>query len=132
MHPSTSRRSLVAIAILVVAPATALSQTAQTPPATPRRVVVDEYFGNKIEDPYRYMEDLKSTEVQNWFKAQNDYTRSVLARIPGRDALFNRIKQLDEERPRGSPTSGACRGTGSSIRSGAPPKTCRSCTCAMA
>ena len=96
MHPSTSRRSLVAIAILVVAPATALSQTAQTPPATPRRVVVDEYFGNKIEDPYRYMEDLKSTEVQNWFKAQNDYTRSVLARIPGRDALFNRIKQLDE------------------------------------
>jgi prolyl oligopeptidase len=96
VHPSTSRRALVTIATLVVAPATALSQTAQAPPATPRRVVVDEYFGNKIEDPYRYMEDLKSTQVQNWFKAQNDYTRSVLARIPGRDALFNRIKQLDE------------------------------------
>src|SRR2546422_834294 len=28
--------------------------------------------------------------------AQNDYTRSVLARIPGRDDLFKRIKQLDE------------------------------------
>ena len=60
------------------------------------RVVVDEYYGNKIEDPYRYMEDLQSPEVQAWFKAQNDYTRSVLARIPGREDLLKRIRQLDE------------------------------------
>jgi prolyl oligopeptidase len=59
-------------------------------------VVVDEYYGNKIEDPYRYMEDLQSPEVQAWFKAQNDYTRSVLARIPGREDLLKRIRQLDE------------------------------------
>jgi prolyl oligopeptidase len=59
-------------------------------------VVVDEYYGNKIEDPYRYMEDLQSPEVQAWFKAQNDYTRGVLARIPGREDLLKRIKQLDE------------------------------------
>ncbi|MEA2763572.1 MAG: prolyl oligopeptidase, partial [Gemmatimonadaceae bacterium] len=99
MHPSTARRALAAIATLLIAPVAAISQTVQTAPAAPRRVVVDEYFGNKIEDPYRYMEDLASPEVQTWFKAQNDYTRSVLARIPGRDALFNRIKQLDEGAP---------------------------------
>ncbi len=97
MHPPTSRRILLAISALTIAPATSLSQSLPTaPPPAPTRVVVDEYYGNKIEDPYRYMEDLQSTEVQAWFKAQNDYTRTVLARIPGRDELFKRIKQLDE------------------------------------
>src|ERR1700675_341659 len=97
MHPPTSRRILLAISAQIVAPATSLSQSLPTaPPPAPTRVVVDEYYGNKIEDPYRYMEDLQSTEVQAWFKTQNDYTRSVLARIPGREDLLKRIKQLDE------------------------------------
>src|SRR5438552_2235545 len=98
MRSPATRRILLAITSLIIAPARSLSQTAilPSPPPAPKRVVVDEYYGNKIEDPYRYMEDLKSTEVQAWFKAQNDYTRSVLARIPGRDDLFKRIKQLDE------------------------------------
>ena len=60
------------------------------------RAVVDDYYGTKVSDPYRYMEDLASPEVQAWFKAQNDYTRSVLAQIPGRQNLLARIKQLDE------------------------------------
>ena len=34
--------------------------------------------------------------MEAWFKAQNDYTRQVLARIPGRQALLDRIKTLDE------------------------------------
>jgi len=34
-------------------------------------------------------------EVVAWMKAQNDYTRAVLARIPGRDKLLARIKELD-------------------------------------
>ena len=72
---------------------------AAAPPAAPVRVVTDEYFGVKVADPYRYMEDLKNPEVEAWFKAQNDYTRSVLARILGRDALMSRIKALDETAP---------------------------------
>jgi prolyl oligopeptidase len=63
------------------------------------KVVTDEYFGIKVTDPYRYMEDLKDPQVQAWFKAQNDYTRAVLARIPGRTALLARIKELDESEP---------------------------------
>src|SRR6266566_6902039 len=96
MRSPTARRVLLAITSLIVAPATSLSQTAPitSPPPAPKRVVVDEYYGNKIEDPYRYMEGVKSSEVEAWLKAQKDYTRSVLARIPGRDELFKRIKQL--------------------------------------
>src|SRR5712692_426970 len=48
------------------------------PPVATVRVVTDEYFGVKVADPYRYMEDLTNAEVSAWFKGQNDYTRAVL------------------------------------------------------
>ena len=66
------------------------------PPAAPMRPVTDEYFGTKVVDPYRYMENLKDPEVEAWFKAENEYTRAILARIPGRDSLLGKIKQFDE------------------------------------
>jgi prolyl oligopeptidase len=66
-----------------------------TPPSTAKHDVVDSYFGTNITDPYRWLEDLKSAEVSAWMKAQNDYTRSVLDRIPGRDNLRARIAELD-------------------------------------
>jgi prolyl oligopeptidase len=65
----------------------------------PVRPVTDTYFGIQVTDPYRYMENLKDPQVDAWFKAQNAYTRAVLAEIPGRDALFARIKALDESAP---------------------------------
>jgi prolyl oligopeptidase len=68
-------------------------------PVAPVRVVTDEYFGVKVADPYRYMEDLSNPDVSAWFKGQNDYTRAVLARIPGRSPLLARIKALDEAAP---------------------------------
>jgi prolyl oligopeptidase len=45
------------------------------------------------------MEDLKDPQVQAWFRAQNEYTRALLERIPGRTALLARIKELDESEP---------------------------------
>src|SRR5258708_7281686 len=70
-----------------------------TPPVAAVRVVTDEYFGVKVADPYRYLEDLANPEVTAWFKGQNDYTRAVLGRIPGRSAFLTRIKGLDESAP---------------------------------
>lgn len=69
------------------------------PPVAAIRVVTDEYFGVKVADPYRYMEDLKNPEVAAWFKGQNEYTRAVLSRIPGRNPFLARIKSLDESAP---------------------------------
>ena len=77
-----------------------LSGTPSAPPVAPVRPVTDDYFGTKIVDPYRYMENLKDPEVQAWMKAQNDYTRAQLARIPGREKLLERIRQLDQAVPR--------------------------------
>ena len=72
---------------------------AQKPPVAPVRSVVDDFYGTKITDHYRYMEDLKDPEVQRWIKGQADYASSVLESIPGRDALLARLKELDSGAP---------------------------------
>lgn len=72
---------------------------AQNPPVAPVRNVVDEHWGTKVDDPYRYMENLKDPEVQAWFKGQAEYTAGVLKGIPGRDELLERIQELDAGRP---------------------------------
>jgi prolyl oligopeptidase len=64
------------------------------PPVAPVRPVTDDYFGTKIVDNYRYMENLKDPEVQQWMKAQADYTRVVLDGLPGRAALLARSNDL--------------------------------------
>jgi len=65
-----------------------LSSPPASPSAAPVRPVTDDYYGTKVVDPYRYMENLNDPEVQAWMKAQNDHTRAVLARIPGREPLL--------------------------------------------
>lgn len=91
--------ALILTLVVAAPPAGSNKSDPAIPPVAPVRVVTDEYFGVKVADPYRYMEDLKNPEVTSWFKAQNDYTRSVLNRIPGRGAFLTRIKSLDESAP---------------------------------
>jgi prolyl oligopeptidase len=64
-------------------------------PKTPVRDVTEDYFGTRVVDPYRWLENQSDAEVVAWMKAQNDYARAMLARIPGRDQLLERIKTLD-------------------------------------
>lgn len=65
-------------------------------PETPEKAVDDDYFGTKITDNYRWMEDLKSPEVQSWFKKQSDYSHAVIDKIPHREELFNRMKEVQK------------------------------------
>jgi prolyl oligopeptidase len=67
------------------------------PPVPPVRAVTDTYFGKTVSDPYRYFEDLKNPEVAAWMKAQADYTRSMLDRIPGRDTLLKEVQQYGDD-----------------------------------
>ncbi|HWY16225.1 MAG TPA: prolyl oligopeptidase family serine peptidase [Rhizomicrobium sp.] len=61
------------------------------PPIAPKIPVIDDYFGYRITDNYRWMEDRSSPKFVSWIKKENTYARAVLARIPGRDALLKRI-----------------------------------------
>jgi len=54
----------------------------------------DIHFGVKVADPYRWLEDGKSPEVQAWLHAQNKLARSYLDALPGRVALEKRYAQL--------------------------------------
>jgi prolyl oligopeptidase len=58
--------------------------------------VKDDYFGLKVEDPYRWLEDGDTPEVQAWTLAQNAVTRRYLEAMSGRDRLAGRIKTLLE------------------------------------
>jgi prolyl oligopeptidase len=78
--------------------ASVLRTLAQGPPVAPIRSVIDTYFGVKVEDPYRYLENLANPEVATWMKAQSDHARDVLDRIPGRAALLTRMDQITRER----------------------------------
>jgi prolyl oligopeptidase len=55
---------------------------------------VDEYQGVRVEDPYRWLEDLDSDETHQWIEAQNRVTASWLGTIPERAAIRDRLTEL--------------------------------------
>lgn len=56
--------------------------------------VSDEYFGTKVNDPYRWLENDTSAETGNWVKAQNEVTQNYLNQIPFRSAIRERYESL--------------------------------------
>lgn len=86
---------LAAVQMFIIA----VTSVTAGPPEAPVRTVVDEYYGIRVEDPYRYMENLQDPEVLGWIEAQAAYTDSVLNMIPGRDELALRIEELDAGSP---------------------------------
>ena len=83
------------LAIALSGTALTLQAAPLSQPVAPKQLVIDTYFGTPVIDPYRWMENLKSPEVQSWMKAQNDYTRDYLSHLPDRDALIKRVESLD-------------------------------------
>src|SRR5688500_4359098 len=63
-------------------------------PATKTVDVVDRLHGVVVKDPYRWLEDAKSDEVQAWMTAQDTYARAELAKLPNRDVLAARLAKL--------------------------------------
>src|ERR1051325_7798959 len=55
---------------------------------------VDDYFGTKVADPYRWLEDETSSEVKAWVEDQNRVTFAYLDKIPYREKLQARLTQL--------------------------------------
>ncbi len=63
-------------------------------PKTNKIDIADTYFGNTINDPYRWLEDDRSAETKAWVEAENKVTQNYLNRIPFRPAIKSRLETL--------------------------------------
>lgn len=63
-------------------------------PETRKTDVMDEYFGTKVADPYRWLEDDNSKETAEWVKQQNEVTYNYLSQIPYRSKIRTRLTEM--------------------------------------
>ena len=63
-------------------------------PVTKKGDVVDTYFGTKVPDPYRWLEDDRSEETAAWVKEQNKVTFGYLETIPYREEIKSRLQKM--------------------------------------
>jgi prolyl oligopeptidase len=63
-------------------------------PETKKVDQIDNYFGVEVEDPYRWLEDDRSEETENWVIAQNKVTFDYLNKIPYKEKFKARMTEL--------------------------------------
>ena len=71
----------------------AVSQTLEYPKAQ-RGDVVDDYFGTKVPDPYRWLEDTDSLETVAWVKAENLLTGTYMEKLADRSPFRDELTKL--------------------------------------
>jgi prolyl oligopeptidase len=64
------------------------------PPSAPRGDAVDTYHDVKVLDPYRWLEDGKSSDVRRWSDAQNAWARAYLDHLPDAAAIKARVAEI--------------------------------------
>ena len=72
-------------------------------PNTAKVDSVDVYFGTKVPDPYRWLENDTSAATAAWIEAENKVTNEYLAQIPFRNQLLKRLTDLADYEKIGTP-----------------------------
>jgi prolyl oligopeptidase len=81
-------------------PTTVAEVSTQTPTSVPvpppTRTVdqVDDYHGETVADPYRWLEDTNSAETRAWIAEQNRVTQQYLSQFPEREAIRARLGEM--------------------------------------
>ncbi len=65
---------------------------------------VDDFFGTRVADPYRWLENSDSPETRAWIEAENKLTFSYLGRIPERARIKKRLTQIWNYERYGTPS----------------------------
>jgi len=79
---------------VILMSACACSGLAAGPVDARRGDQVDVYFGQKVADPYRWMEDIDSPETSAWIAAERANTAAALEKMPERAPIRSRFKAL--------------------------------------
>lgn len=72
-------------------------------PETAKVDTINTFFGETVSDPYRWLEDDRSKETEEWVKAENQVTFGYLDNIPYREELKERLTKLWNYEKIGSP-----------------------------
>ncbi|MBT8296072.1 MAG: S9 family peptidase, partial [Gramella sp.] len=95
---------LVTLSILFgVTTANSQNQKKLNYPETKKVDTVTDYFGTKVKDPYRWLENDRSEATEDWVKRQNKVTFNYLENIPYRDKLKKRLTALWDYEKLGAP-----------------------------
>ncbi|WP_081867741.1 prolyl oligopeptidase family serine peptidase [Hymenobacter sp. IS2118] len=91
-------------AVLLGAPALAQTPIKMLPyPQTKKVDTVTTYFGTKVADPYRWLENDQAADTKSWVQEENKVTQGYLAQIPYRDAIRKRLETLWNYEKYGAP-----------------------------
>ena len=63
-------------------------------PHTKKESLVEKIHGYDIEDPYRWLEDTKNPQVQEWINTQNDFADGIINQYDGKDKIIDRLREL--------------------------------------
>ena len=68
--------------------------SALTYPETKKVDTVDTYFGTEVPDPYRWLEDDRSADTEDWVKKENKVTFGYLDKIPYREEIKKKLENI--------------------------------------
>ena len=85
--------ALAVSAMTMISPTVMMGQSLKYPVA-PKDNTVDEYFGVKVADPFRPLENDTSAATAAWVKAENAVTDAYMTKIPQRAKYLRRLKQV--------------------------------------
>src|SRR5215469_4844128 len=85
---------LFTVLVFAILVAGAAPDTHAGPPPAPEHSATDNYFGTKVVDPYRWMENRTAPEFIRYMLAQGKYARGTLDAIPARIGLQARVTKL--------------------------------------
>ncbi len=93
MKPISSLPILGLVVLLSCNPKPKVEQTFQYP-VTQKVDSVDDYFGIKVSNPYRWMENDTAKATADWVKSENEITFGFLKKIPYRNSIKKRLEAL--------------------------------------
>ncbi len=86
------RRFSLALFVVLLAGVAGAAQDG--PPVALDRPVTDDYFGTKVVDPYRWMENAHDPLLRKWVDAQNRWTESHMETNSIRPWIAKRLRQI--------------------------------------
>ena len=72
-------------------------------PLTNRNIIENTYFDVVVEDPYQWMENDQSSDVEEWINKQNQLSYNYLNNIPYKERIRKRLEEIWDYTKIGTP-----------------------------